>query len=221
MIIFLHIPKTSGTTIMRRIVPNNVICGHYPYGIHKYVKMFGITSEKFQYFTFLRNPIRRWNSHYNYILSANNVKYKNSPLSKTIKSHNSNMLMDKGWLCNNMTKQLSGLGDFNDRFYTNETLLSLNIYNPFSCFIHDNIDMAKAFKIAKENIKKFSFVGFVENTPNDYYRLCEQFGWSAPKIIPHLRETKYSCIINPKLITEMNRYDFELYNWAKDLFWKK
>jgi len=83
MIFFVHIQKTSGSSINKilksqkncriryknddriwyksfdKYREKNILSGHVPYGIHKKMNL-----RKFSYFTFLRDPIQRWKSQF-------------------------------------------------------------------------------------------------------------------------------------------------------------
>jgi hypothetical protein len=91
---FLHIPKTGGTSFIDVIEQNfkknhevfrfprgvepkhgwepvEFIHGHFPYGFHKIKECF--PGRKIVYFTFLRNPIERLWSHYNFWKISQNI----------------------------------------------------------------------------------------------------------------------------------------------------
>ena len=92
---FLHIPKTGGTSVRKMMMSNYAsICqvanikqlksqydpnkrlyiGHFNFGVHEKINV-----KNFKYLTFLRDPIDRAISHYNYVKNRpNDPFYENS-----------------------------------------------------------------------------------------------------------------------------------------------
>ena len=226
--IFLHIPKTAGTTlnqILDREYKNkysfyieierkklfeefqsdltnkdiNLLRGHFEFGIHLIVK------SPAYYLTFLRNPVDRVISEYYYILSKSNhpyhAKLKNEKvnLDEFVKLYNH--------INNLQVKKISGT-NFSQHF--------------------DNIELTlyeeSILETAKRNLENyFPVVGLTEHFDESLLLLRKEFGWDWPYY------EKKNVTVKPKkfeeiplsiieIIKEKNQLDIELYEYAKQLF---
>lgn len=211
--IFVHIPKTAGSTlrsILRKQYSVDEICfgnneemiekltslkeeeiarikclhGHFHYGIHQYIQ-----KKQPLYYTMLRDPVEHVISEYYFILRKPN-----------------NMSHEK-------VKDMSF-----EEFVTSEEFMD-RTSNRQTFFISggqkDNLEKAK------ENIKNFSVVGITEMFEESIFLISQELGWDdisyRPKNVTKYRPTRKdfpSQIIES--IKNNNQLDYELYNHAKD-----
>jgi len=232
--IFLHMPKTGGTTLNHLIhrnympertftVPNAVmetygdnwkkiptmerwqlardkfaalpevkkqeidaIVGHMWFGWHE------LTNSSCQYVTFLRNPVRRFISHYNFIRNL-----KGHPISEEIQRRSlklEDFLEEEVFQSfdNFQTKLLSG--NFQP------TLASLN----------------KAIQNLENH---FIFVGFTESFDSDLIQVSRLLGWKYPYYKRLNVSQKHADIksLKPEVIHEIinrNQLDIALYEYV-------
>ena len=228
-IIFTHIQKTAGTSVMKELLYRNyaeeeicrfwggygikklitsdtskvkVFTGHFPYGIHHFIK------QPCDYFTVLREPIKRAISHYNFI--KNNVgepgsenKYKElhqrTPLQE-IFDVNSKLNPFKGLLVDNMqTRMLAGY-----------------LYYPLPR--DSSILLKKAMNKLEKHYKEF---GIQERYKDSMKLIANSFEWEYKT--QDLREKKTvkkdEIDSEEQFVLEQNhKLDLELYNFAVDLF---
>lgn len=223
-IIFLHIPKTGGTSLidimeqqygtmsrspdsdfidMSEWVKFNeelnckAVAGHFPYGIHE---LFA----DYHYITILRHPVERIVSLYYYIIAltgsgrdwwAEQGVYQGINLEKFIELPLVN-------LSNGMVRQLSGQ-DFYYQFASNQ--VSIDDY-----------------ELAVSRLSKMT-VGITEDMTTTIKKFSGKFGWKVGRVIPHLNKTSikngnyrsgdlyriYSRIM------DRNQFDTLLYHTAK------
>lgn len=210
MIIHVHIPKSGGTSLLNLLNQNynvqrldnasgwkdyiynkdyNCVSAHMPYGLHTKI------NEPSQYVTFLRNPLDRQVSFYNYVLARGNQNAWYRKISHM--SLERFLLSDV--LDNEMVRFMVGLGDI----------------GPVSRKTITNEDL----KIAITNISTFTFVGFMENYDNDIVKLSKVLNWKhKPEVIPHMLKGKEPQPISKSVrvrFAEKHHYDYMLYQWAK------
>lgn len=228
-IIFTHIQKTAGTSVMKELLYENfrneeirrfwggfgikklilsntsqykVFTGHFPYGIHHFIK------GECDYITFLREPISRAVSHYNFIKNNigetnNENKYKTLHQEfklKDIFKHNSTLNPFKGILVDNMqSRMLAGYLYF--PFPKNSKLLLLK---------------------AKQNLeKKYKAFGIQEQYEVSMQLLAQSFDWQYSPQGIRAKETQKKEEIDTKtmeVLIENHQLDIELYRFAKELF---
>jgi hypothetical protein len=77
-------------------------------------------------------------------------------------------------------------------------------------------------KEAKNNLKRYAFIGTGENIEKETERLCQVFGWKLPPKETIRRKTEYFRVKKQELsnetmgiIRELNKYDIELYDWCR------
>lgn len=211
--IFMHIPKTGGTTlnsIFRKQYRANeifdhdsyegkeikidelsvkekekirAVTGHYFYGIHQSF------SKPFNYFTMLRDPVDRVISSYFFL--------QNYPGYERVK----NMTLEEFVLKEAEAQNLQTL------------MVSGQYENP-------NINYAM------ENLKTFTIVGVTELFNETLFLLKNAYGWenihySKENITKNrlAKEEIPSTVIN--IIKEYNALDIQLYNYAKQLCYEK
>ncbi|EDN68566.1 conserved hypothetical protein [Beggiatoa sp. PS] len=185
-IIFLHIPKTAGTSL-RQLIQNvypgkqclplyypwpyqpavieeikgqlpdtQILYGHTLFGIHELLNI------QAQYVTFLRNPIDRVISFYNHNACHSNAEYyatiqRGVSLLKLLKGENAPQTN------NLMTRMIAP-------------------YKP-----NDLLDDDRILEQAIDNIEKqFCFVGLVEKMAESVELLSKKLGWPSSYEIPYL-----------------------------------
>ncbi|MBU8590359.1 sulfotransferase family 2 domain-containing protein [Priestia megaterium] len=209
LIIFIHIPKTGGTTlndIFKKLYAENeiydhipveemsnhfsrlkeeeketlkAISGHHFYGIHD------LFSKPYTYFTMMRNPIERVISLY-YFLKTYPGYYQENMRNMSFEDY----LDWDPQAKNGQTQQI--------------------------CGIHSQISLEKA----KENLKAFEVVGITEMFNESLLLLKNKLGWNdiaytrknVTKSRPLLREVPTEII---KKIKKNNQLDIELYEFTK------
>lgn len=212
LIIFMHIPKTGGTTLnaifrnqyeknqfyehlydlktkytmLNQEEKNNIIAisGHYSYGIHN------IFSKPFTYFTMLRNPVDRVISQYYFLKSTPTIKPEVKDMTFA------EFINYAPTAKNGQTKQVSGL-----------------FKNP-------------SVEKAKENLRTFRVIGLTEKFDESLFLMKKVLGWSnieynklnITKKRPLKSELSQKVI---SLIEEHNQLDIELYKYAQELFEKQ
>ena len=211
--IFMHIPKTGGTTLSKifrelynidqiydhdafkgKVIKHEnltreekeklkAVAGHYFYGIHQF------STKEFDYFTMLRDPVDRVISSYYFL--------QNYPGYERVKDMTlEEFVMKEPEASNLQTMMVSG--------------------NP------DIPDLEKA----KENLKTFTVVGLTEFFNESLFLLKKAYGWNdihyKKQNITKKRLKKEelpSTVIN--IIKTYNELDLELYDFSKQLMTKQ
>lgn len=244
LIIFLHIPKTGGSTVWNHLKnqfgnaaispthigekPNDevsLIYGHDTYyGIH----------QKFQkkaplYFTFLREPANRMVSGYNWDISLHNYDTDEFPFDQYIQ-----------WKANYMTKFLS-MYMYNGTLRTIEASKLLSKWysriNRLASYLGITSMISRSdmshFKRAKEVLDKCSFVGTTETLDEDFDLLLgildldtnyESVNVTGDISIKANNENGFIAQKKIELTQELNelvlkynKLDYKLYDYAKEL----
>jgi hypothetical protein len=219
-VIFLHIPKTAGTTLNRIIEwqynpvsiftvdPHRiratvarfktfsdrrrrrfrVVRGHLLYGIHEFLPQGGT------YITMLREPVARLLSTYSFIL-----RRPLHPLHRKLKTGRlsvENFIRLTPDRQNLQCRCISGIGTSGT---CDETVLEM----------------------AKENLTHaFRVVGLCERFQESLCLMMASFGWKVP-FYENRKVAKNRPSIEPNVINMIckhNRFDLELYIFAKELF---
>lgn len=238
MILFTHIPRTSGKYVETKLIPRRmnriykfhkklmhiglhgsykipetteVVTGHIPYGLHEYLD---VDCDEFKYVTLLRDPISRWRSEFNHAMEY-------PRFVRPIWNRHSNALnfleacIHEGRNDNIMTKQLSGLEKFTNvkQDYKNYMFMWAARKKRY-----DDADMKEMLTAAKHNLKyNYDFVGFMGK--KFHKKLCQHFGWKFPKS-PKTNASRPTSFIDwhnkdvGKLLGRLNRFDTELYEFA-------
>jgi hypothetical protein len=223
MLIYPHIPKTAGTTMMSilkqnynsgfyRVMnqgnyrdwlrePRNVreattcLQGHFTYGVHKHI------SGPYQYMTFLRDPVERVISFYYYVRDKNSHK-----LSRIFNETSLATIIKNCWYAatsNDMTRFIVGRND-------------IGINRPVGEMSPGDL------VLAKKHLRGFAAIGFVETFDKDLQTFAMKFGWTnieyESELVHHTRPHKVD--LSPAtiaLIEKHNKQDLELYAYARKL----
>jgi Galactose-3-O-sulfotransferase len=219
-LIFLHIPKTAGTTLNRIIEwqyrPLSIFTLD-PYRIRATVERFKTLSEQRRrrfrvvrghlyyglheflpqgatYITMLREPVARFLSSYYFIL-----RRPLHPLHRKLK------------------REQLGVEDY---------LRLIPHRHNFQCRLIAGVEGTatgdeRLLDIAKENLtKSFSVVGICERFEESLMLIAKTFGWEVP-YYENRKVSKNRSPVAPssiELIREHNRLDLELYEFGKKLF---
>lgn len=230
VVIFLHIPKTAGTTlryiIQYQYKPSAIYELYGPSATHserleefkrlsdarkaeiKIVNAhlgFGLHEflpQPCTYITFLRNPVDRVVSMYYYFQRTGNNYVQNLTLKEFIQTY--------GGARDNMTKYLSG------------EKLKIQLNDP-----NNEIDYqcsSESLETAKSNLKKhFKIIGIAERFDESLILLKNKLGWKVPlydknnvsKNRPSTKEVSKDTL---NLIEKFNEFDIQLYEYAKEIF---
>lgn len=201
MIIFTHIPKTSGTSFMVGVVGGqmkvqrkfhkklkslsplslakgvSILHGHCPYGVHRKLEL---DQEECRYFTFLRDPVERWISSFYHCVPRKDMMF---PIWEQC-NYNLRIFMEKcledGRNTNTMVKQLSGMEDFSNvtRDYKNY----MYIWGGRKRNYTDD-EMEEMLNTAIDNlVNRYWFVGYQHRADRCYRVLCRKMGIKCKKL---------------------------------------
>lgn len=194
-LIFLHIPKTAGTTLSR------VIERQYP---RRHTFTIMPTPGPYTYVTFMRDPLKRVLSHY--------AHARRDP------RHNLYPYMSRMTLKEALKQKIYVAQAF-DNFQTR--LISGAWHTvPFGELDESVLQTAK-----ENLQRTFSVVGLVERFDESLLLLQQQFGWRAVyytrhNTATHRRRAAYTAADQEtlELVHRYNRLDRQLYQFAADLY---
>ena len=226
---FVHIPKTAGLTfqnVLAGVYENTCYCtvypswedakglinsfawngrlramaGHFPYGLHREADVQALIESEVRYTAFLRNPVDRVVSHYNYVLNSPH------PMHRDIVARHPTL----------------------ESFLAHPWGRDLQTYFA-SGWKHADVQRApaEATRAAIEILRDhFEVVGLTERFDESLILLAEALGWELPTYISTNRSSESARRIRaeelaPSLIArieEANRCDMALYEYAQSLF---
>ncbi|MDA7746709.1 sulfotransferase family protein [Psychromonas sp.] len=135
-VVFLHIPKAAGSSI------GHLIYGHDRPGhfrLEEYRKLLGDDFQKVLFFTFVREPIDRFKSAFNYLLS--------NPKNKSDRDFASNVISN-----------YSDINDFIERYLDEKTIYSHIHFYPQVYFIRNegivDLDFIGKYENLAEDVSK-------------------------------------------------------------------
>ncbi|HJT45262.1 MAG TPA: sulfotransferase family 2 domain-containing protein [Chthoniobacterales bacterium] len=225
-LLFLHIPKTGGTTF-RRILEcnyarneiltlngadhsaererfaNSAEASRRRYRAvqgHLYFGFHQFVPSQSAYVTWMRDPVARSLSFYSHVCNRTDHY-----LHRQLKEQRLNL---KGLLAGKVTPELFNL----------QTRMIAGEQNHAATVDRNTLE------IAKQNLRKdFCFVGLTEQFDAGLVMLSEMLGWSRPfytrenvgidRVAPECTDAE-----TESLLREANELDFELHHFARDLF---
>lgn len=226
VIIFTHIPKTSGVSLLRELIePNFVpeqmygyrrlqqfisdirqdyrfVRGHVPYGLHRF------TTRPVRYITFLRDPIDRAISFYYFVQQDGDNPATRHPLCDYAESVTLKEFYENKAFQNYQTRFISGF-------------LSTKFHNVFGS------ELLKPYvlKIAKSNLKKhYACFGLLEEREKSLELFRYKFGWDDSQQVPHMKKTRNRPRVNDvdaetlAALKAGNALDIQFYDYAAKLF---
>ncbi|MBV6641980.1 MAG: hypothetical protein KI791_14755 [Cyclobacteriaceae bacterium] len=225
LLFFLHIPKTAGTSVntvakieyvkKQRYPWDNVkwidktvkfdvqderlgnsiklVKGHFPVGIHEGIKI------PFEYTTFLRDPIKRANSHFRQL-----YRMSNSLLSDELQEHGFDFVLEK---------------------YKNFAFSNLQSRLLAGGLPHEEISPDCLFEKARNNFDKFfPLFGLMERFDESILMMKDRYHWRYPPYYSVLNSvtereaTELDLSSIQSRLKEMNQIDQLLYDYAKERF---
>ena len=195
---------------------------HMPFGLHRIFRMDNI-----KYIVFIREPVARTISALQHCIWL--TPHKQSYVKEYYDNANDvyeflEKCIENETNCNVMTKQLSGMEDFDDIVFTEQEAVEGEIYSPR----HKNKrkyreeEMRVFLENAKKNLKNcYDFVGFQETFSRDIKKLCKRYNLSLKRWQKHnitnINQISAKDERVRELISQMNLFDLQLYEYA----WKR
>jgi len=216
-LVFMHIPKTAGTTIasslrwnyppqatlhlnllgrpieemeqvpIEKLSTLRLLHGHVPYGVHRYIP------RKCQYVTLLREPVARVVSAYKHILTRPHHELYDRVVGDRI-----------------------GLEEFIEAFWVDKRV---SRQTRQLCDRHDAPLDPEALEEAKRNLQSFLVVGLTEQFEETFALLRRVLRLRLPFYVTRNVGTQLKVSARAEeLIRDRERYDLELYEFAGNLF---
>jgi hypothetical protein len=219
-VIFLHIPKTAGTTLNRIIERQYspfAIFTINPYRIKASAeRLKGLTEERRRRLRVVRGHLP-YGIHTYLPQGASYVTMLREPVARVLSAYYFVLRRPLNPLHWKLKRERLGLEDCLRLFPDRQNLQCKYISGVKDSTIGDE----RLLDIAKENLtRSFSVVGICERFEESLVLMSTTFGWRIP-FYENQRVSKSRPIIEPQLanlIREYNRLDVELYEFGKELF---
>ena len=196
---FRCLEDISGDYRTRRSIPKDcqrcAMIGHVPFGIGE---QFGIAAPR--YFTLLRDPFSRLQSHYYYVMS-NPKHYLHGQLVGKGISFAQYISQDfSPELSNGMVRQLCG----------------------HAAAWEDAPDFELLYQAAKTNLDAMTVFGLMEEYLRSLYLFADRLGWRKPPKLLYQNSSHTQSRVVPDEVAELvytrNKYDYRLYRHARQQF---
>ena len=222
VLIFLHLPKTAGSTVVRilereygsdAVLPlydstfgdevaelaadqatrTRVIAGHFYFGVHEHVR------GRCRYFTFLREPIARIVSHYHFVRGQPKHYLHEAATNMSIGSYIE--FCGAAEPNNDQTRLLAG----------RETASPDGTCTP------------EMLSVAKRNLDRHDVVGLTEEFDQSLLLLANAFDWRRPYYVKQNVSRRSGSReelddVTRAAIIACNSLDVELYRYGRELF---
>jgi len=226
LIIFTHIPKTSGVSFLKGVVEQNIdrekvyeyrrlpqfissaskgydfVHGHVPYGAHLF------TQRPVKYITFLRDPVDRAISFYYFVQQGGDKPETRHPLCDYAESVSLKEFYQNPKFHNHQTRFVAGF--IADKFYS---------------YLDYPIVRDRILQRAKHNLKEnYQCFGLLEYREESLAVFKSRMGWDNSVEIPHQKKTFARKQISEvdadtlEAIKKGNDLDIQLYQYALDIF---
>jgi hypothetical protein len=242
---FLHIPKTGGTTLRYSVLAQNLdkrlICPAYSYSQllrlqpreistyrlfsgHFYYSLYRLLPEKPVYITFLRDPVERVLSLYDYV-RRDSAHYQHRALNSLlggirefVKSHD---LLVPNFQVSALSRDVDVLKTIAlPRSQSEEMNEDVAIVREMVCRPVNDEDVV----VACQRLTDFAFVGITEYFDKSVRLLARKFGWSLTNYEPlnvaplgRIRREDLPADVLKNII-RTHEQEFEVYNFAKSFF---
>lgn len=222
VLIFLHLPKTAGSTVVRilereygsdAVLPlydstfgdevaelaadeaarTRAIAGHFYFGVHEHVP------GRCRYFTFLREPIGRIVSHYHFVRGQPKHYLHEAATSMSIASY------------------VEFCGDAEPNNDQTRLLAGRETAPP------DGTCTPEMLPVAKRNLDRHDVVGLTDEFDRSLLLLAQAFGWRRPYYVKEnvSRRGRRREELDDETrgaIVARNALDVELYRYGRELF---
>jgi hypothetical protein len=215
MIFFMHVPKSGGTTIKKlledlakkrggkyydyslfkpqshlerirdNLSDNDVVAGHFPYGLDKYLGVKG------DWATILRNPIDRFKSRINQVCTQR-MRFRHFRIARQIMHEEGikSFVNSRGFRIfiakNNLTAYLNGKE-----------------------FLYHPIDSYR--DVALDNLMNFQHVILLDDLKTGVDEMFDSYEVDTPNTIPHCNKASYRVKFDFD-VAEVVEADLEVYN---------
>ncbi len=232
-VIFTHVPKVAGTSVMRRLVRPNyapdeirtfrgvrdllsrrdafrVLVGHSVYGMHHF------TSGRCRYFTMLRNPVDRAISHYFFI--------KQPPLNPDFKGNAAQQVLHQRVALKDIFDQTAS-----KKRHCMGTWLVDNMQTRYVAgYAHywKPADSPSLLAAAKRNLReRYAVFGLQNEFQESLSRISDAFGWDiGAENARRAKQTRIEKTMDDEdraAVERWNQLDMELFDFAQELFRQK
>ena len=226
LILFTHIPKTSGTSLLKELIepnlsPNTIyyqgnikkivpalyknyqlVSGHFSYGMHLF------SPRKVKYITFLREPVERAISFYYFVQQGGDDPATRHPLCDYAESVTLQEFYQNKEFHNHQTRMTAGWIDH--KFYK---------------YLDSPKNQQRVLTKAIKNLKnKYYYFGLLEEREKSIALCKKKFDWHNYQTVNPQKKTHKRARIDDvdsktlKTIKAANALDLEFYNFALKRF---